>query len=247
MPLLTLPSVVGHRGAASYSPENTLASLTEAKTRGATWVEFDVKLSGDGVPVLMHDASLKRTAGLDRAAAATSWAEIATLDAGGWFAPRFAGERVPSFEQTIRHLAVLGLGANVEIKPCPGREAETAIATVRMLQRLWPAALPTPVLSSFADSALAAARDTAPELSRALLFGATGDDWAARASAVGAVGINVAARRLTPERAADIRAAGYLLSVYTVNEPEAARRLMVMGAHSIISDAPDLVIAALAR
>ena len=65
-PMLQLPKVVGHRGAAAYAPENTLESFREAKRRGATWVEIDVKLTADSVPILMHDASLKRTMGVDR-------------------------------------------------------------------------------------------------------------------------------------------------------------------------------------
>ena len=64
--MLQLPKVIGHRGAAAYAPENTLVSFREARRRGATWVEIDVKLTADGVPIVMHDDSLKRTMGIDR-------------------------------------------------------------------------------------------------------------------------------------------------------------------------------------
>lgn len=242
---LSLPRLVGHRGAVTYAPENTLASLREAKRRGATWVEFDVKLSRDGVAILMHDESLKRTAGLDQAAAATSWADIQRLDAGAWKDARFAGERVPSFEAAIACLAEEGLGANIEIKPGPGLETATAIATVEMLRRLWPATLPTPLLSSFKDAALAAARDAAPEYPRAILIDELEDDWRRRAEAVGAVGVNTNGKKLTAARAAQIKAAGYLLSVYTINDPETARRLVDMGVDCIITDSPDVIARAI--
>ena len=137
--MLQLPKVVGHRGAAAYAPENTLESFREAKRRGAAWVEIDVKLAGDGTPILMHDASLKRTLGVDRLASDLPWAEISRLDAGSWFGAPFAGEPVPSFEQAIACLVELGLGANVEIKPCAGREVETAEAVVEILKRPWQA------------------------------------------------------------------------------------------------------------
>lgn len=245
LPSLTLPRVVGHRGAATYAPENTLASLREARRRGATWVEFDVKLSGDGVAMLMHDDSLKRTAGLDRLAAATPWAEIRGLDAGIWKARGFAGERVPSFAEAIACLGEEGLGANVEIKPCPGREAETARATVETLRKHWPAHLPTPLLSSFQDAALAAALEAAPEYPRAILIDELKDDWRVRAEAVRALGVNTNGKKLAPTMASEIKAAGYLLSVYTINDPDKARALVAMGVDCVITDSPDLILAAI--
>ncbi|MBL6653993.1 MAG: glycerophosphoryl diester phosphodiesterase, partial [Reyranella sp.] len=85
--MLQLPKVIGHRGAAAYAPENTLDSFREARRRGATWVETDIKLTSDGVPIVMHDESLKRTTGVDRLVARTPRAE---LPAG-----------VPTFEEAI--------------------------------------------------------------------------------------------------------------------------------------------------
>jgi glycerophosphoryl diester phosphodiesterase len=230
--MLQLPKVIGHRGAAAYAPENTLESLHEAKRRGAPWVEIDVKLTADGVPVLMHDDSLKRTTGIDRLVAATPRADLPPS--------------VPTFEATIACLAELGLGCNVEIKPCEGREAETARATVATLRRCWPSTLPPPLLSSFKDASLAAAREAAPEYARALLVGELGEDWAARAQAVGAAGMNVGRRKLTAAGAVAVRRAGYPLAVWTVNDPDEARALVGMGAACIITDAPDVILAALA-
>ena len=114
--MLQLPKVIGHRGAMAYALENTVASFREASKRGATWIEIDVKLTSDGVPVVMHDESLKRTMGVDRLVAEMRRAEL----------PR----DVPTFEETIALCAELGLGCNVEIKPCPGREGETGRVAV---------------------------------------------------------------------------------------------------------------------
>ncbi|MGE0152145.1 MAG: glycerophosphodiester phosphodiesterase family protein [Reyranellaceae bacterium] len=243
---LDLPPVIGHRGAAAYAPENTLASFREAKKRGASWVEFDVKLSADNRLVLMHDASLKRTAGLDALVATTSYADLRRLDAGSWFGPSFRDERVPDFEETIALLGELGLGANVEIKPCPGREEETAIAVVAALDRLWPSALPTPLLSSFKDASLAAAQQKAPHYPRFSLFDVIEGPWRERARAVGALGINTNGHKLRPESAQAIKAGGWMLGVYTINEGPKAKALRAMGADTVISDAPDLILAALA-
>src|SRR4051794_35645723 len=193
--MLQLPRVIGHRGAMAYAPENTLASFREAKQRGALWVEIDVKLTADRVPVLMHDPSLKRTMGIDRLVAEMSRAELP--------------KAVPTFEQAIACFRELGLGCNVEIKPCEGREVETARVAVETLRRVWPAALPAPLLSSFMDESLKAAQEAAPELARALLVEELGEDWRSRAEAAGATGMNVGRRKLTAAGAVAVKRAGY--------------------------------------
>jgi glycerophosphoryl diester phosphodiesterase len=229
--MLQLPRVIGHRGAAAYSPENTLESFREARRRGATWVETDIKLTADGVPIVMHDESLKRTTGVDRLVAETP---RAALPAG-----------VPTFEEAIACFGEEGLGCNVEIKPCPGREAETGRVVVETLRRCWPAQLPAPLLSSFKDESLAAAHRAAPEFARALLIGTIGDDWRARAEAVAAGGINTNGEKLTAVRAVEIRKAGYTLSVYTIDDGDVAKALIGMGVDCVITDAPDVILAAL--
>jgi glycerophosphoryl diester phosphodiesterase len=242
---LALPKVIGHRGAALYAPENTLAGFREAKARGAQWVEFDVRLSADGVVFVMHDDSLLRTTGFDRLSATLPWREIRVLNAGGWFGAKFANERAPSFEDTIACLAELGLGANVEIKPSPGSEIETARATVSAIEKFWPASLPTPLLSSFKDASLAEAMRANPDLPRASLIDRIEGSWLDRARAVGAAVINTNGKKLKGEQAAAIKHAGFGLGVYTIDEPDLARQLVAWGADTVITDAPDTIIAAL--
>ncbi|HET6220602.1 MAG TPA: glycerophosphodiester phosphodiesterase family protein, partial [Dongiaceae bacterium] len=106
-----LPRVIGHRGAAAYAPENTLEGLREAARRGAGWVEFDAKLTGDGVVVLMHDDTLDRTTDGTGPVAETSYAEISHLDAGAWFGPAWRGARVPTLADALALLVELDLQA----------------------------------------------------------------------------------------------------------------------------------------
>lgn len=229
--MLQLPKVIGHRGAAAYAPENTLASFREARRRGAPWVEIDVKLTADGVPIVMHDDSLKRTTGVDRLVSATPRADLP--------------KDVPTFEEAIACFAELGLGCNVEIKPCDGREVETARVTVETLRRCWPASLPPPLLSSFKSASLVAAREAAPEFARAILLGRIEENWRGRAEEVGAQGVNTNGIKLTAPQAVDIRKAGYALSVYTIDDGAVAKALVGMGVHCVITDAPDVILAAL--
>jgi len=229
--MLQLPKVIGHRGAMAYAPENTLASFREARRRGATWVEIDIKLTADDVPIVMHDPSLKRTTGVDRLVALTPRAELP--------------KEVPTFEEAIACFAELGLGCNVEIKPCEGREAETARVAVATLRRYWPASLQPPLLSSFKHASLAAAKEAAPELARAILLGELADDWRALADAVGAVGVNTNGEKLASARAREVKQAGLALAVYTINDATEARALVSMGVDCVITDVPDVILKAL--
>jgi glycerophosphoryl diester phosphodiesterase len=237
-----LPAVIGHRGAAAYAPENTLESIREAARRGARWVEFDAKLTGDGVVILMHDDTLDRTTSGRGPVAQASYREIGSLDAGAWFGTAWQGIRVPRLTDALALLAELGMQANIEIKPCRGREVETARAVIEVVQRDWPAGRPWPLLSSFSRASLDAARAEAPDIPRGFLIWEFAADWEAAAAALGCVSIHCADRHLTPSWADDIRKAGYGLAVYTVNDPERASTLKTWGVQCLFTDRPDTII-----
>jgi len=240
--MVALPKVIGHRGAAGSAPENTLESIRRARQLGARWVEFDVKLTADGMPILMHDDRLDRTTDGRGQVARTSYAEIAKLDAGRWFGSAFAGARVPRFEAVIELLLKLDLAANVEIKPCPGRERETAAVTMRTLRRLWPAHRERPLITSFSIASVETARDLAPEFPRGLLTWGQPDLWRRESGRLGCRSFHCSSRFL-PDIAA-VRRAGLGLAVYTVNSRVEARQLLSAGVDCIITDRPDTILAA---
>src|SRR2546423_5622616 len=93
------PRVVGHRGAGTLTPENTLAGIRKAATMGFGGVEFDVMLSADKVPLLIHDETLDRTTSGRGSLAATPHARLARLGARPWVSPEYRRERVPSFQE----------------------------------------------------------------------------------------------------------------------------------------------------
>jgi glycerophosphoryl diester phosphodiesterase len=239
---MDLPRVIGHRGAAGHAPENTLASIRAAARLGVRCVEFDVHLSADRIPVLLHDDTLDRTTDGAGAVDACSLNDLRALDAGLWYAEEFTGEPIPTLEETLRTLASLGLGANVEIKPSPGREAETGYAVGRMLREQWPAALPPPILSSFKPASLAAAREVAPGIARALLVPRLSRDWAQSMRELDCAALHCGHKRLTASDADQVRRAGYPLNVYTVNDRARAETLSAWGAGTIISDYPDRLL-----
>jgi glycerophosphoryl diester phosphodiesterase len=239
-----LPAVIGHRGAAAAAPENTLEAIAEAAAEGAGMVELDVKLTADGALILMHDDRLERTTSGRGAVAETPLAAIRALDAGAWFGPAWQGAQVPTFEMAVELLASRGLDANVEIKPCPGREVETAAAVAGSLKRCWPAERGWPLLTSFARESLATVRDLAPDLPRGLLLWGKPRDWSWAARDLGCRTVHCAAGDMTPEWAAEIRRLGYGLAVYTVNDPAAAAELRGWGVEGIITDSPRALIQA---
>src|SRR5437764_15010234 len=89
------PLIIAHRGHSAGAPEQTLAAYRMAARLGADMIEADVRQSRDGKLIMLHDAMLDRTTSGNGLAAELSWAELMKLDAGSWFAPAFAGERIP--------------------------------------------------------------------------------------------------------------------------------------------------------
>ena len=170
------PRLVAHRGAGKLAPENTLTAMRVGHAHGYRMVEFDVKLAADNLSFLLHDETLERTTSGRGRADALPWRELSRLDAGGWHSAKYAGEPLPTLAAIARWARAHGVMCNIEIKPTPGRERETGAAVALDAATLWRDAEVPPLLSSFAEESLAAARDAVPALPRALLL----DDAAGR-------------------------------------------------------------------
>jgi glycerophosphoryl diester phosphodiesterase len=242
-PLAPVPlaRVIGHRGAAARAPENTLAGLRRAGELGCAWVEFDVRLTGDGALVLCHDGRLERTTTGRGRVSAHTLAAIRRTDAGSWFAPAFAGELVPTLDEALRLAAKLGVSVNIEIKADRGRAAATGAAVAAALER-FEGRLPTVLVSSFLRPALAALQELAPDIPRGLLLQIVPRRWRAIAERLHCATINTDHRRLDPQLVTEIRSAGYPLLAYTVNDPQRAQALFSWGVTSVFTDFPDIIL-----
>lgn len=241
LPRWPYPRIVAHRGGGSLAPENTLAAIEVGAGRGLKMIEFDAKLSADGVVFLLHDDTVDRTSNGRGAAARKSYAELAALDAGSWFDSRFAGERMPTLADVHERCDALGLAANIEIKPCPGREAQTGQRVAQEAARWWQGADVPPLLSSFSFEALASARDAQPGLPRGLLFGSVPSDWRERTDALACVSLHADHRTLDARLVQEIKAAGLFILAYTVNDPQRARALAQWGVDALCTDRIDLI------
>ncbi|MBF0353831.1 MAG: glycerophosphoryl diester phosphodiesterase [Alphaproteobacteria bacterium] len=234
------PRLIGHRGAAKWAPENTLASFFCAADLGAEWVELDIRLCKGGIPVVFHDAELERTTnGLGRLAL-HRLDELKSLDAGTWFSPRFRDEPIPTLEEALSTIARLGMGVNIELKPDQGEAVEMVQAALAVAKKVWPETAPPPLISSFSHEVLAQAKDLCP-WPMGYLAERFDQGLLDRAGSVRAASLNLSANYLRPPHIAAIHQAGLALLVYTVNEPTEARRLWAMGVDGIFTDDPKLL------
>jgi glycerophosphoryl diester phosphodiesterase len=234
-----LPLWIAHRGAGELAPENTLAAFRIGAAHGCRAFECDVKLSADGVPFLLHDATLERTTNGQGDAGTRPWAELSRLDAGGWHGPAFAGEPPASLQSIATYLIANGFALDLEIKPSPGTERRTGEAVAAEVERLWHGRAQRPLLSSFQPEALRGAQAAAPRLPRALLLDALPDDPVGAARALGCVALITEYRLMSSALLQSLHTAGLRVLVYTVNDAAAAERLIAQGIDGIVTDAVD--------
>ncbi len=240
-PQWPLPRVFAHRCGGALAPENTLSGLRIAAALGFRAVEFDVMLSGDGTPWLIHDETLERTTNAAGRVCDTADAALQRVDAGSFQHRAFAGEPLPTFDAAARLCLELGLMANVEIKPAAGFEAVTGEVVARRILELWQGA-PLPLVSSFSEAALEAARRVAPPLPLGYLWVSPPADWQRRLDALGGYSLHCAAGKLDDSILGAARAGGVPVLCYTVNERTAAQSLLARGVAAVFSDRIDTLI-----
>lgn len=231
------PNLIAHRGAGHTAPENTLAAFRKGAACGFRMMEYDVKLCAGDTPILLHDDTLDRTSNGMGLAAGRRLDELAAYDFGAWHSPDYAGEPIATLYSIAAYTRANGLHSNIEIKPSTGAETHTGARIAALARQLWLGAELPPLLSSFSESALAAARDAAPALPRALLIEKElPPDWRERIARLGCVGLNLNHRYTTRDIVWQIRDAGLSLAIWTVNDPARALELLDWGCNAIITD-----------
>ena len=234
------PRWIAHRGAGKLAPENTLAAFRLGAQHGYRMFECDAKLSADGVPFLLHDATLDRTTTGHGTGGDLPWSQLAQLDAGGWHSRSYAGEPLPTLEHLARYCIANTFLLNIEIKPTPGLEEKTGRVVAEHAARLWQGQAVPPLFSSFKPEALAGARATAPHIPRALLIDALWDGCFDQARQLGCVAIVCNHALWDAALVAQVRGWGLRTLSYTVNDDWAAQRLIALGTDGIITDRVDL-------
>ncbi|MDR1818374.1 MAG: hypothetical protein LBR07_09470 [Puniceicoccales bacterium] len=243
--------LVAHRGFSHKFPENTLSSFRGAIAAGADGCEFDVRKTRDGKIIVLHDATLSRTAKAPRVrdaarasitkVAALTLAEVSTFDAGARKGSQFAGERVPTLDATLALLAKSTCRPVVEIKVENIEEA--VIAALKRAEVFEKA-----VVISFSKTVVKKLRALEPRLTVAWLCGAergettlVADALTRDARAIGVNMLDMEHSRLTQPLVAELRKRGFTVWAWTVDKPERAALLRQWGVASITTNRPDIV------
>lgn len=240
------PKLIAHRGAGLHAPENTLAAIRTGAAHGYTMMEYDVKLSQDGVAILLHDDDVSRTSNSTGCAADHTLAELSCMDFGAWHSPTFAGEPIATLCSIAAYTIANNIHSNIEIKPHTGTDTHTGHQVAMLASELWAHASLPPLLSSFSEPALAAAMEAAPHLPRALLLEhELPADWSDKAQRLGCSGLNLNNKYATEAVIRQILAAGLTVTVWTVNDSHRMHQLLDWGCHAVFTDevqaiSPDL-------
>lgn len=248
LPHWPYPRWVAHRGAGKLAPENTLAAFRLGASHGYRMFECDVKLSQDGIPFLMHDATLQRTtnaaaklgAGQSDVGGAHPWSTLSQLDAGSWHSRAYAGETLPTLDAVAAFCLRNRHFLNIEIKPTPGTERHTGEVVAQHAARLWQGQAVPPLLTSFDPEALEGAQASAPALPRGLLLDTLWTGWMETALKLGCQAIVCNHTLWDSSTVAQAQKAGLRTLSYTVNDESAAQRLIALGTDGIITDRVDL-------
>lgn len=244
------PLVVAHRGAPSTHPENTLPSFEAAIALGALIVELDVRVTADGVPVVMHDPTVDRTTDGSGAVHELTAAEIARLDAGTAEVPA----AVPTLAEVL-DLASRRAAVALELKNLPGepgydhrREAAAEAAHAELART----AFSGPVLViAFNPTSIGASRGIAPEVPTGFLTTQVVDPREALAFAVSAGHqmLLPGTKALEPVGApfvGEVHEAGLLVGTWTADEPEQVARFLGWGVDAVASNDPAMALEVLA-
>jgi glycerophosphoryl diester phosphodiesterase len=247
VPYAYRPLNFGHRGAPKAAPENTLASFQKAREMGADGVELDVMLCADGEVVAMHDFVVERTTDGHGRVRDLTLAQLKALDAGAWFGPQFAGERVPTLREVAAWAADHML-LNIELKSVSIRAdglEEKVIAIVReygLEHRV--------VLSSFNPLALRRVKKIAPTLHTGLLYAGHLPIYLRRAwlrPLVRPNALHPQYEMVTDAYLWWARRKGYRVNVWTPDQTLDMQRLIDQKMDMIITNRPDALAMMLKR
>lgn len=230
---------IAHRGNSSMRPENTKASFEHAVELGADFIELDVHLTKDGVPVVIHDENLKRVTNSksDQKVGDLTFDELSQFEVGSWFAMAYIDEKIPTLEEVL--LSMRGkAGVMIEMKPSPKREGEMALAVAGVLEKVDPEGKERFWAASFSSEILQKVKRMRPKMSVISIV----DNEKALWRHLGKVFPNIIAfsnayfKKVKWDVIEQLRVSGTKIWVWVVNDPKDAEHFLAKGAEGLISD-----------
>lgn len=234
--------VVGHRGWKERYPENTLAGFAAAVALGVDFLELDVHLTVDGHLVVIHDEDPYRTTGVHGLVREMTLDQVRRLDAGGWSARRYTGQRIPTLEE-VMELADGRVGLAVEVKP-PGATAERLDEKLIPLVRSFngPA-----VVHSFDGEYIAEFKRKAPEVPVGHLCRLLTCKTIRETCEAGIDAIHPAWRTLTARLAREVRKTGLGIMIWAARSRRDCLHMVRKDCDAIGADCPDVLMEVLAE
>jgi glycerophosphoryl diester phosphodiesterase len=233
--------VIAHRGASSYAPENTFAAFDLAIRMGVHHIELDVEATSDGHIVVIHDDTVNRTTDGSGPVTNHTLAALRALDAGSWFGAKFAGERIPVFDEVLdRYMGRVHI--HTEIK---GRAPYLSQRTADLVRQH--GMVDQVTITSFQRARLEEIRAYAPELATGWLLPEVNDAAMAQARDIGLRHICPRANTVTTELVNRLHAEGFVVRAWGVATEALMRQVVQAGADGMTVDFPDKLIAYLKR
>ncbi|UGA56608.1 glycerophosphodiester phosphodiesterase family protein [Vibrio sp. VB16] len=232
--------IVGHRGAAALAPENTLAGITKAAEVGIHWIEIDTQLTADNVPVIFHDENLERCTNGTGKLASLTLDELKQLDAGSWFGKSFRNETIPTLEEALQTCLDNDLNMNLELKIHHNEQVALLAEKVAEIIKFFGFPYDRLLLSSFSLSALELCQSLLPEIRRGYITEEKSIDYLDNVRPLDLYSVHVDQKILTSDMAKSITDEGYVLNIWTLNDPEKITTFTQMKVKNIITDNPEL-------
>lgn len=231
---------IAHRGASTYAPENTFAAYDKALAMGVDHVELDVQFTSDGHIAVIHDDTVDRTTNGSGTVLEHTLAELRSLDAGSWFSPQYAGERIRSFGEILEHYKNR-LYLHVEIK---GKSEGLSQRTADMIRGY--GMVDSVTITSFQKVRLEETRSYAPEFPTGWLVPSGSTPWdksvISQAGEMGLTQICFRADLATPEFVQHIHDEGFEARAWGVSNEELMRRAVDAGADGMTLNFPDKLV-----
>jgi glycerophosphoryl diester phosphodiesterase len=222
-----------------YCPENTMASFARAVELGADWVELDVHLARDGALAVIHDDTLDRTTTGTGFVKDHTLPELKRLDAGSWFAPQYAGERIPSLDEVLAWAREQGVTVDVEIKSAPFRYSGIEEAVVGALERHGMSE--NAIVISFDHGAVQRVKALDPRVATGVLYAARPVDQVDLARRADADALLPHWAYVTPADVRAAHAAGLAVLPWVSSDPRVLKSLIEACVDGIGTNHPDVL------
>lgn len=217
---------VAHRGYSSLAPENTMAAFQLAmEQKQVSWIELDVQLSRDGVPVVIHDFRLERTTNGSGNVRDHTLAELKKLDAGSWKSKKFAGERIPTLMEVLK-LTKGKVKLNIELKTVGNMYPDLAATVIEKLQNAWKPR--DYVITSFEKKALQQVKRIHPDLPTGLIINASPADLSRQLEELGCHFLSIGFPYVTKSLIKEMTSKNITVMAWTIDSSRIMRNIAAL-------------------